>query len=455
MNRKSFVPGDVISLRLLKIVLAVSPALFVVLLALCKGWIFQGTTPTIADGLFFAAVAIFTIVFYTVILRLLKRTGVEESKHKHELTVLNEMAMAVNSSLDLNVMLPNAMEKLIQVTGSDSGQLSLIGEKSNEPSYTLCVGTPKDGFKLAPTSTANGGRQANQVTIINEPIIIGDAKGSENPFAPALLSAGFRSLAIVPLKSRIGNVGVFSLASCKPHHFKTKDLSLLANVAGQMAVAIENVRLHENLQGAVVAEERERIAKELHDGLAQVLGYVITKSQATRQILSKMAVANDYLVELEDVAQNVYTDTREDILGLRTAVSADRDLVSVLREFLVRFNQMHGIRTTLEAGDQPLPGLSPQVQLQAIRIVQEALSNVRKHAQATLALVKVVVIENELILTVEDDGKGFDIGELDRSSPSKFGIRTIKERAESIRARLDIDSQPGHGTRVTLIIPVP
>jgi len=261
-------------------------------------------------------------------------------------------------------------------------------------------------------------------------------------------------MAAAPLRSRDDVVGVFVLLSLKPGHFKLDDVGLLAEIGSQIGVAVENARLFERVQAAAIVEERERIAKELHDGLAQVLGYVIIKSQATRQILSKIAVANDYLVELENVAHDLYTDTREDILGLRTAISGDQDMVSALRDYLARFSQMYGIRATFEVGDQVIPRLSPQTELQVIRIVQEALSNIRKHAKATHALVKVAKSESEVTLVIEDNGKGFDVNTLEQDDSSKFGIRTIKERAESIYSRLDIESNPQHGTRVTLSIPL-
>jgi signal transduction histidine kinase len=86
--------------------------------------------------------------------------------------------------------------------------------------------------------------------------------------------------------------------------------------------------------------------------------------------------------------------------------------------------------------------------------MQEVLSNIRKHAEATHVLVKVATSDNEVTLRIEDDGKGFDIGELGPSDYSKFGIRTIKERAESVHSRLNIESKPEHGTKVTLSIPL-
>jgi signal transduction histidine kinase len=435
-------------IRVLKVVVAVCPALFILFYELFRRSILQETRPTFTDGLFFVAVAIFAVFLYKIVSSLIKRTQEENLRRNRELSVLNEIAMAVNESLDLGVLLPHVMERLVQVTKADSGQVFLIDEKSSELSYELRVRMPTEASKLDSSLLNNNDGLVREVARSNEPIIIQDTQDSEN------VVTGFRSLAVVPLKSRSGILGVLVLLGLEPDHFKSNEASFLANIGSQIAVGIENARLYERVQGLVITEERERIAKELHDGLAQVLGYVITKSEATRQILSKMAVATDYLAELENVARDVYTDTREDILGLRTAVSGDRDLVSALREYLSRFSQMHNIRTSLEVGDQAVPHMSPQVELQAIRIVQEALSNIRKHAQASCALVKVAISENEVTLVVEDDGKGFDVDELEQSDSSKFGIRTIKERAQSIHSRLDIESDPGHGTKVTLSIPL-
>jgi len=181
---------------------------------------------------------------------------------------------------------------------------------------------------------------------------------------------------------------------------------------------------------------------------------VITKSQATRQLLQKMFVANDHLAELENVAQEVYTDTREAILGLKTAISGDRSMVSALREYAARFSQMHNIETELTVADHIIPSLSPRVELQAIRIVQEALANVRKHAKATRATIKVAAGEDKVTIVVEDDGKGFDVDKNGKRDWTKFGLRNMMGRADSIRSSLFVESRPEDGTKVTLSIPL-
>jgi signal transduction histidine kinase len=159
------------------------------------------------------------------------------------------------------------------------------------------------------------------------------------------------------------------------------------------------------------------------------------------------------LAELENVAQEVYTDTREAILGLKTVISGDRSMASALREYAVRFSQMHSIKTELVVGDHFIPSLSPQVELQAIRIIQEALTNVRKHAEATRAIIKVAAGEDGVTIVVEDDGKGFDVDKNGNGDWTTFGLRNMKERADRIHGSLFVESRPEGGTKVTLSIP--
>ncbi|MBE0480033.1 MAG: GAF domain-containing sensor histidine kinase [Dehalococcoidia bacterium] len=440
------------NIRILKIVIILSPALLILFLELLRHLIFGESRPLVGDSLLLTVVVILAVLFYGLVFGLIERAQQENLRRNRELGIVSEIALMVNESLNLNVLLPHAMEKLIRVTRADSGELFLTDRRNRELSYALHVGIPTEASKLDSSALTNDDL-VSEVARSNEPVVIEDMKTSESAFSTTLAVAGFRSLAIVPLKSRSGIVGVFALLSFRPGRFKLSEVSLLTNIGNHIAVAIENARLSEKVQAMAIVEERERIAKELHDGLAQVLGYVITRSQAARQILRKMDEATEYLVELEKVAQDVYTDTREDILGLRASIAGDRDMVSALRKYLTRFSQMHDVRTTLEVGDQIIPCLSPQVELQVIRIVQEALSNIRKHAEASHALVKVSTKENEVILVIEDDGKGFDVDELEKVEYSKFGIRTIRERAESIHSRLEIESRTGHGTKVTLSIP--
>jgi signal transduction histidine kinase len=369
------------------------------------------------------------------------------------LAILSDIHQTVDEYHNLKALLNRAMDKLIDITAADAGELYLVNDQSHELIHKQHSGPPNVGFKQKMQLSLRDWL-VNEITRLNEQVIMKNLENFQSGPIAFLSEMGIRSLAIIPLKSRSDTIGVICLFSLNSDHFKSSEANLLLNIGNRIAVAIEKAYLYEKVQAIAVLEERERISAELHDGLAQVLGYVITKSQATRQLLRKMTEANDYLVELENVAQEVYTDTREAILGLRTAVSGDRSMVSALREYVVRFNQMHNIKTELMVGDRIIPSLSPQVELQIIRIVQEALSNVRKHADATRVSITVDAGENEIEISVKDDGKGFDINKVGKLDWTKFGLRNMKERAESIHANFLVESRPENGTKVTLGIPL-
>jgi signal transduction histidine kinase len=441
------------TLKVLKITTIILPALFVFLFELLRLSIFEEARPMIwGTFTLFIIVLIASFFFSRFVFTTVGRLQDENAHRMRELEILNEIHQNLDEFHNMNAMLNRAMVKFIQITAADSGELYLVDEQSNELVHTIHSGILEDLNKEVIQPQIRE-LLAGERTQLNQNIIVKNLKDFQDKLDSSTLDAEVRSLAIVPLKSMNGTIGACCLFSRKINHFKLTDSKLLLNVGIQIALAIEKTRLYEKVQAIAVLEERERISSELHDGLAQVLGYVITKSQATRELLRKMTAATDYLVELENVAQDVYTDTREAILGLRTAISGDRSMVSALREYAERFNQMHGIKTEFTVGNRTIPSLSPQIELQVIRIVQEALSNIRKHAKATHAKVKVVAADNEVTIMVEDKGKGFDVESI-KDDWAKFGLRNMKERAESVRGNLMIESSPENGTKVTLSLPL-
>ena len=204
------------------------------------------------------------------------------------------------------------------------------------------------------------------------------------------------------------------------------------------------------LRQHAIIEERERIGRELHDGLAQVLGYVATKVMAVRLMLKKSSLedADKNLLQLEDSARSLLADMREDILGLKTASQVDSNLAGVLRDYMHRYNALSDrpVEFDLPQDDEII--LDPGVVLQLTRIVQEALANVRKHANATRVNLNLRREGRALVLEMKDNGCGFDTAAALDGRTGRFGLSTMQERAEEIGAVLSIDSQPGSGTTV-------
>lgn len=206
-----------------------------------------------------------------------------------------------------------------------------------------------------------------------------------------------------------------------------------------------------------VLQERERLARELHDDLGQVLGYVNTQSQAVRELLARgqTEMADTFLKRLVEVAQDAHADVREYILSLQTNVSHEQPFIPTLRAYLQRFSQYSGIRTELRVGDGlDRADFDPSVEAQLMRIVQEALTNVRKHANARQASVSLALKAGAAQVEIADDGKGFDTSQL-ADDGRHFGQRIMRERAQEIGATLEVQSAEGQGTRVTVSVPRP
>jgi signal transduction histidine kinase len=236
--------------------------------------------------------------------------------------------------------------------------------------------------------------------------------------------------------------------------FTQRDEATLVRFSTAAAIAIDNAYLHERLRTLALAEERERIGGEIHDGMAQILAYVNTKAQAvTAYMMSGRAdEAHGQLEQLARAARQAYTDARESILALRTQVGPDQPLGPTLTEFLDAWQAQSGIRAELEI-DEDLE-LEPMVELQLLRIIQEALANTRKHSGATEARIALRRSAGGLSVLVEDNGQGFDPAALARSDFPRFGLSIMRERTESVGGALEIDSSPGGGTRVKIDIPL-
>ena len=235
----------------------------------------------------------------------------------------------------------------------------------------------------------------------------------------------------------------------------------LINAFNKTAENLEGeLRLKELMNDArygAVLEERHRLARELHDSTAQVLGYVRNKATAVRMLIEREKIPDAIaeLRQLDEAAGNVFADLRQAILDLKTDIGEGQDIASVLTEYVLNFERYSDIPTQVineGVGNIQVPLGSD---LQLLRIVQESLSNVRKHAGATRATVTLQVDgQNILTIIIHDNGVGFD--PLDEFADRKphFGLETMSERAAAIGASFEVVSKTGQGTQVIVKLPL-
>ncbi|MBF8267519.1 MAG: hypothetical protein HW388_1027, partial [Dehalococcoidia bacterium] len=244
--------------------------------------------------------------------------------------------------------------------------------------------------------------------------------------------------------------GIYLANKLRAREFTQRDQETLEMFASQAAVALENVRLNQDIRTVAIVSERELIAREMHDSLAQVLGYVSTKTQGIQEMVRRgnTSAALEHLEQMKDTARRAYADVREGILALRSTGTHGRGVLASVRDYAEQFSRQSGVPTEVKVeGDEEVWHLNPLAEVQMLRIVQEALTNVRKHARATKALVHFSA-NAELRVRIEDDGQGFNPLRIPRDEWPHLGLQTMQERAEAIAATLHLESSPGQGTTV-------
>ncbi len=244
--------------------------------------------------------------------------------------------------------------------------------------------------------------------------------------------------------------GILLVGVNRPHEFPSRQRSILQSVAAQAALLVENDRLIRSLEYKTVIQERARLAREIHDGLAQTLAFLKLQAAQMQTYLVKgdLERLSQILKDNYQTLAEAYLDTRQaiDDLRLTPQVALEQWLERILGEF------ENTTSIPVERDVHPLSrALAPEVQAQLVRIVQEALSNIRKHARANRVRISLFERSGETILEVSDDGQGFDAGDVPEFT--RHGLQGMRERAEMLGADFQIISQAQQGTTMRLVIP--
>jgi nitrate/nitrite-specific signal transduction histidine kinase len=380
----------------------------------------------------------------------------ETRGREQEATTLYQLGMQLSSSLDLGQVLEVVADSARQLLAADIGVVGLLEEQRQAMVVAATAGAWTRALRglRVPIS----GETPGVVLARGRPLILEEyRRGLPIPHAKDVIEAeGVVSFVAVPLQRGEHAVGMVGVMMRQGRHFTQHDVQLLTRLAHQVVVAIDNARLYQQVRRLAILEERDRLAREMHDYLAQALGYLNLKASLTSGLLSSQQIdqVEAGLLELKQVTKEIYTDVREAIFSLRTATPPGLGLLPTLRDYLEEYERHYGVHADLVAQDYPT-GFSPEVDVQVLRIIQEALTNVRKHAQASCAWVRLEQEDSRLCITVEDDGRGFDPARSTRAGQRYFGLQIMRERAESIGGRLELDSRPGQGTRVVVCVPCP
>jgi len=271
-----------------------------------------------------------------------------------------------------------------------------------------------------------------------------------NPACPIQHDGPKAAVLARPLRGADGFLGELCVMRTTGVAFTERDRDLLGALADMAAIAVGTSRLREAEQQYTIVAERERIARELHDSIAQVLGVIHLRLRSLEPDLRDVpgnGVATE-IGDLAEIADEAYKDVREAILGLRESVTSADGLEGALGEYLRKYSRQTGIKATLHCDGSARRALTPRSEIQLLRVVQEALTNVRKHAGARHATVNLNADDGVVTLEVKDDGSGFDPGRLEEALDHGFGLGSMRERVELIGGTLAVHTAPGKGTRV-------
>ncbi len=374
-------------------------------------------------------------------------------RRNRELTALHKATLDIYGQGSLGTILQRIAEAASELLEARYGAVAVLDETGDIQEFVTTgltheeangLGSPPSGDGLLGVGLREGAR-LRIPNIDEDPRSVGFPPG--HPHMKTLLA--------VPIECASpwrGNLYVTDRSSGV--EFSPGDEESLVGFAKVAAIAIDNAYLQNRIQTLAVTKERSRIGREMHDGTAQILAYVNAKAQAVERHLQhgRTEDARGQLEQLARAAREAYTDAREGILALRTKWGPDRPLHEALEDFLDRWEYQSGIRAEVRV--HGWLELDPMVEVQLVRIVQEALANARKHSGASKVLVELAREEDHLTVQVEDDGSGFDPGSLQRTDFPRFGLSIMRERAESIGGVLRVDSSPGRGTRVMIELPL-
>jgi signal transduction histidine kinase len=253
----------------------------------------------------------------------------------------------------------------------------------------------------------------------------------------------------VPLFSKGEPFGTLALgAPVGGHPFTEDDLTLVRTFADQASVALEYSRIQGELRRLAVMEDRERIAKELHDGAIQSLFAVGMGLQATAQ-MSRDSAIEQRIDQAVNEVDRVIRDLRNYIFGLRPGILADRQLDQALRRLAEEFQDRTEVTTVVDVEAGAAAELS-SLAGDLVQFARETLSNVGRHASATTCRLALFRTDGGAVLEIDDDGTGFDPA----SATSGHGLPNLRERAESLGGEMKIESRPREGTTVRLSIPL-
>lgn len=391
----------------------------------------------------------------------------EESlvRRNQQLSILNAIATTVNQSLDIEDILGQALDEVLQLTGVDVGAIFLQQEQLGNLQLLAHRGLSEEAAHLASRmgmldGSCGGVMEAGQV------IVVPDLSRYRGRRAASLQRERLTTLVHVPLAAKGCILGSICVGTRNQRDFNAEEQEMLTAIGSQIAVAIENARLYaevqhkEHLRGQILnklisaqEEERKRIARELHDDTSQALAALLFAVEEGLE-MDNLEEIRDKLSGMKELTMHTMEEIYKLIYDLRPTMLDHLGLVPALRSFAQSRLEPAGVRVTIQEASAPCR-LPPEVETALFRVVQEVITNIARHASARNVSI-IFQFENDMaMVSVEDDGLGFDMVEVTHSpNPQRgLGLMGMLERVELLGGQMEIDTAPGYGTQIHIQVP--
>jgi two-component system NarL family sensor kinase len=374
-------------------------------------------------------------------------------QRNRELVILNEVAQALNRQVDLEQALRAALSKVAELLNLHTGWVWLLHEESGENYLAAAQNLP-------PALAEHPARMTGTCYCLDT-YRAGDLEGAANVNVVTCSrlrwladgTYGLKYHASIPLYAHDKRLGVLNVASPDWRQLTEEELRILYTVGDMLSIAVERARLFSQSMQLGVVKERNRLAREIHDTLAQGLTAISLQLETADALLEAGGdpeIVSSKVREALLLTRANLEEARRSVLDLRAAPLDGRDLQTALAGLCRQYSEGHRLGVQFEAvgGEAPLP---VRVEVGLYRIAQEALANVVQHAQAGRVHVHLVVQPGQARLAIDDDGRGFDP---ERVAQDRFGLKGLNERVHLLGGEFELQTKPGAGTRLEVCIPL-
>jgi two-component system NarL family sensor kinase len=408
-----------------------------------------------------------------------KRQNLTEKleQRNRELSILKAITESLNRALDVKTALDNAVILVAELLELEAGWVWLLDEVSGEPYLAAAR-------MLPPYLTAKPSRMRGKACWCLSTFVEGDLEGAAavNILECSRLSGvvegtnGLQYHASIPIYAHDKPLGVMNVASADWRRLSANDLELLTTIGYQIGIAVERARLFDQTTRLATAEERNRLAREIHDTIAQGMAATILNLESADIMLedsdpARHKRAHEKVRKALNMTRANLEEVRRSVLDLRATPLQEKTLTEALALLVEDFqheNSTNNIEAHFEliAASTTNRRYPARVEAGVYRIVQEALTNIKKHAQAKTVRVSMVAEllqgKEQLRLEIKDDGRGFDLNQVEQASTKEstynnnmhFGLIGMRERAKLLGGKLEIASYLGNGTQIELIVPL-